>query len=264
VLKVLKERTETEQSDVLAYEASRSDAEQVSFRRALGDMELWYAHQGTCVLFNPKLPHWYEGRRYDERGWTCYEFCMANLIKKHRLVHATWSLLVDLSRRRVGERYAPYWPTSAGTFRTLIATKTFTNGADVVLVTEKYSETSSLVLRYARSLDYSGSPIRGLDSDVLRECTNLRALKLAGTSIDDDVMEQLFASLGMSHLPCLEHLTLDNNCFGDRGVLALVSAIGAGAMRKLQLVSLEGVELTSETRKLMAKHLEGLPLQVVC
>ena len=82
-LKSEAERTDAEQLAVTAYEESRSRAEVLSFGRALGDMELWYAHQGTTVYMLTKLP---EGSTrevgYSDSGWTTYERCSAEQIKK--------------------------------------------------------------------------------------------------------------------------------------------------------------------------------------
>ena len=65
-----------------AYEESRSPREKEAFDYALKNtMDLWYAHQCTTVIFVTKLPPWFSGRTYDERGWTFFERCCAELIK---------------------------------------------------------------------------------------------------------------------------------------------------------------------------------------
>ena len=66
------------------YEMSRTPAEKESFRRALHEtMDLWYAHQGTTIYMLTKLPEGSERKNgYDDSGWTSYERCSAEQIKK--------------------------------------------------------------------------------------------------------------------------------------------------------------------------------------
>eukprot|EP00966_Prymnesium_polylepis_P317988 7345520-Prymnesium_polylepis.1 len=60
-------------------------------------MDLWYAHQGTTVYMLTKLP---EGSKrkvgYEESGWTTYERCSAEQIKKVSLDFVQWNLVLDL------------------------------------------------------------------------------------------------------------------------------------------------------------------------
>eukprot|EP00966_Prymnesium_polylepis_P060846 1411252-Prymnesium_polylepis.1 len=46
-------------------------------------MDLWYAHQGTTVYMLTKLPEGSERKvGNEESGWTTYERCSAEQIKK--------------------------------------------------------------------------------------------------------------------------------------------------------------------------------------
>ena len=62
-------------------------------------MDLWYAHQGTTVLLVTKLPEGSSRRvGYDDSGWTTYERCSAEQIKKFFMIggKCTWKLVLDL------------------------------------------------------------------------------------------------------------------------------------------------------------------------
>ena len=49
-------------------------------------MDLWYAHQGTCVYLLTSLPEGCERENaYDDSGWPTYEKCSAELIKRFYL-----------------------------------------------------------------------------------------------------------------------------------------------------------------------------------
>jgi len=65
-----------------AYEKSRTPEQKAAFGYALENtMDLWYAHQCTTVIFVTQLPDAYTGYKYDDRGWTTFERCCAELIK---------------------------------------------------------------------------------------------------------------------------------------------------------------------------------------
>ena len=78
-------------------DGNRTPFEQEGFRYALHEtMDLWYAHQGTTVYMLTQLP---EGSMrkvgYVDSGWTTYERCSAEQIKKF-LMDAKWKLVLDL------------------------------------------------------------------------------------------------------------------------------------------------------------------------
>ena len=92
-----------------AYEASRTEEEKAGFHYALHEtMDLWYSHQGTTVYMVTQLP---EGSRrsvgYDDSGWTTYERCSAEQIKKFYLESAGWKLVLDLGVADPGARSGP-------------------------------------------------------------------------------------------------------------------------------------------------------------
>ncbi len=76
--------SDEERAALTAYVKSRTDEEGAAFGYALHNtMDLWYAHQGTTVMMLTQLP---EGtmrtKGYEESGWTFYERCSAEQIKK--------------------------------------------------------------------------------------------------------------------------------------------------------------------------------------
>ena len=80
-------------------------------------MSLWYSHQGMVVVRVTRLPDGYDGARaYEDRGWTSFERCCAELIKPQRayVVEAgktrnqgewLWNMCIDTSAR-VGDHTA--------------------------------------------------------------------------------------------------------------------------------------------------------------
>jgi hypothetical protein len=121
-----------------AYEASRTEEEKVGFRFALDEtMDLWYAHQGTTVYMLTELPAGSERKvGYEESGWTTYERCSAEQIKKVYLFYAKWNLVLDLGTGATEAKAAGRrWPVGPDDFEALIETKKFTNGADKGAVT---------------------------------------------------------------------------------------------------------------------------------
>ena len=65
-----------------------------AFRRALGSMDVWYAHAGTTVLRLSKAPATWkvaEGRRYEDRGWCTFEL-ICSMIAKH------WACTLDFGK----------------------------------------------------------------------------------------------------------------------------------------------------------------------
>ena len=78
----------------------RTAAEDVGFRYSLHEtMDLWYAHQGTTVYMLTQLPKGSTRQvGYTDSGWTTYERCSAEQIKKFDLLdaHPKWKLVLDL------------------------------------------------------------------------------------------------------------------------------------------------------------------------
>ena len=102
----------------------RTAAEDALFRRALADLELWYAHEQTTVLL---LTESGVGRRYEERGWTTYESLVARILKARS--YMVWPAVIDVGHpARSQEMQAP--PPTPEAFREMLRSLQFTNGAD--------------------------------------------------------------------------------------------------------------------------------------
>eukprot|EP00966_Prymnesium_polylepis_P156374 3612703-Prymnesium_polylepis.2 len=91
-------------------------------------MDLWYAHQGTTVHMLAKLPEGSERKvSYEESGWTTYERCSAEQIKKVGLAAARWKLVLDVGAGGAdGKAAGRRWPVGPDDFQALIETKQFT------------------------------------------------------------------------------------------------------------------------------------------
>ena len=183
------------------YERSRTDAQKVSFSVALHEtMDLWYAHQGTTVYMLTRLP---EGSTrkvgYSDSGWTTYERCSAEQIKKFFLFEAEWKLVLDLGAGE-GNEAQRNWPMGPDEFDTMVESKTFTNGADRDAVKSLFRKMSINQLGGITMLDFDGmsSPTvtdaRQLGR-CLNLCRNLEKLDLCRVGMGADACMELFSTL---------------------------------------------------------------------
>ena len=170
-----------------AYEMSRTPAEKQSFGRALHEtMDLWYAHQGTAIYMLTKLPEGSVRKNgYDDSGWTSYERCSAEQIKKVFLYKAEWKLVLDLGTSDESDEAgkARQWPYSPDDFDALIDGKTFTNGADKETVKTLFRKMSTGQLGCVELLDFTGITKPTVEDAkrlgrCLNLCQNLKKLEL--------------------------------------------------------------------------------------
>ena len=120
---------------------------------------------------------------YKDSGWTTYESCSAELVKKVFLWDAKWKLVLDLgvsggegAGEDAGERAAKQrrWPYGPDAFDALIADKKFTNGADTEIVKQLYRTMSTAQLRGITKLDFTGiAPPTVEDGRRLGTCLDL-------------------------------------------------------------------------------------------
>ena len=226
-----------------AYEKSRTSEENDGFRYALHEtMDLWYAHQGTTVYMLTKLPEGSSRKAmYADSGWTTYERHSAEQIKKVYLYDAQWKLVMDLGADDAVK--ARNWPVGPDHFDTLIATKTFTNGADQLAVKELYRKMSINQLGGIKMLDFTGiAPPTAEDGrrlgGCLNLCQNLEKLDLQGVGMRDEACQEMFFSLSKGALPQLETLSLRSNKIGDSGLSAFATVLTPGPSGKGALASL--------------------------
>eukprot|EP00966_Prymnesium_polylepis_P311701 7202587-Prymnesium_polylepis.1 len=133
-------------------------------------MDLWYAHQGTAVYMLTQLPEGCARKvGYGDSGWTTYERCSAEQIKKVHLRDAMWKLVLDLGAGDArGQAAARQWPVGPDDFDKLIETKQFTNGADKEAVAALYRKMSTKQLGGIKApiLPDGGSTERGRCSEL--------------------------------------------------------------------------------------------------
>ena len=151
------------------YAASRTSEQSEAFRRVLEHtMDLWYSHASTTVVLLTELPDvlpaafdssrtyerslhvqtcpdalWVhivttslhgECCRYENRGWTTFERCSAELAKNFKLTKAKWKLVIDtaLVERAKDQKGGAQrrLPTTPERMEVLLESRQFTNGAD--------------------------------------------------------------------------------------------------------------------------------------
>ena len=189
---------------------NRSAEEQEGFRFALHEtMDLWYAHQGTTVYMLTQLP---EGSTrkvgYSDSGWTTYERCSAEQIKKFYLYDARWKLVLDLGTA-AGKETKRGWPIGPDDFDVLVEEKEFTNGADKDAVKELFRKMSINQLGGIKMLDFYGmSPPAVVDArqlgGCLNLCENLERLDLARVGMTDETCKAMFSSLAIGAMAQLQ------------------------------------------------------------
>ena len=222
-----------------AYEKSRSAAELQGFRYALHEtMDLWYAHQGTTVYKLTELPSGSTRKvGYDGSGWTTYERCSAEQIKKFYLFDAKWKLVLDLGVASSAGQQRRAWPVGPDDFDALVEGKVFTNGSDLDAVKALYRKMSIGQLGSIKMLDFDGMPKMSVAEGrrlggCLALCGRLEKLDLARAGISDEACEAIFASLGSGALDNLNKLVLSGNQIGDAGLSALAKAATPGPSGK--------------------------------
>ena len=203
-------RSEAENAAAEAYEASRTAEEKEGFGKALHEtMDLWYAHQGTTVYMLTVLPEGCARKvSYDDSGWTTYERCSAEQIKKVFLTGgAEWKLVLDLGTADPGEQTAARrWPVGPDDFDKLIKAKQFTNGADEAAVAKLFRKMSKKQLGGVKELRFQGlaapsvADMRGLGG-CLNLCASLQTLTLVNLGMSDAACEALFSTLASGALP---------------------------------------------------------------
>jgi len=238
------EQSPEERVQTRAYRDSRTEEEQSDFRWALHQtMDLWYAHQGTVVYMLTKLP---EGATrkvgYHDSGWTTYERCSAEQIKKFWL-RVAWKLVLDLGVADSAK--ARSWPVGPDDFDELIKTREFTNGSDRDAVKALYRKMSIGQLGSVKELDFDGMSPPTMDDarrlgGCLNLCVRLKSLDVRGIGMSDEACTWMFSVLAKGGLTQLTVLSLRDNQIGDAGVKSLAEACASGALAQLEVLDLGG------------------------
>lgn len=207
---------------------ARTQAEAAAFGRALGSMDLLYAHQRTCVWrltrrIGPSENEAGEPRlEYSERGWPFFETTVSQLIKlapnvldlgTEKAVEALKKFegrarpVDDLVERAsyghslgsagvhgklFDARRPPLLPDD---FKLQMEGKTLTNGKDRDVVVVAQNRVANAVLGGAQSLDYSALGWGAADAQLLAKalpwCRKLRALNVSSNNLGAEGAEHL-------------------------------------------------------------------------
>ena len=210
------EQSEEEREQTKAYFNSRTKEEQEGFAYALHNtMDLWYAHQGTSVYMLTKLPE-NSSREvgYSDSGWTTYERCSAEQIKKVYMYNAEWKLVLDLGETESEKQRN--WPVGPDDFDRLVEEKKFTNGADTAVVKKLFRKMSINQLGGIKELDFTGiAPPTTTDAEQLGQCLNLcknlEKCDLQSVGISAEACVKIFSTLGRGALPKCTSIYLNDN-----------------------------------------------------
>ena len=196
------------------FQEPRTEEQLVIFRESLGAINLWYAHKLTTVYIVSGGE--VDGLTYDDKGWTSFEYLLANLIKvANTSARKDWPMLLDLgqddpvqgkARPPPAEPLAFYAGHSHGA-------KVYTNGADRdKIVAPKFRKTMEEVLGSVEELNYN---------------------KLGWG--DAQIVE---LSVVLPLCARLTKLQLMYNAIGDNGCIALAKPIASGSLAQLKVSSL--------------------------
>jgi len=126
---------------------------------------------------------------YADSGWTTYERCSAEQIKKFYLGRAKWKLVLDLGVASEQQQQRG-WPVGPDDFDALVEGKKFTNGSDLGAVKALYRKMSIGQLGSIQKLSFAGMPPMSVEDGrrlggSLALCGRLEGLFLSGTGMGD-------------------------------------------------------------------------------
>lgn len=193
----------------------RSPSEERAFKRALGSMDLLYAHQRTCVWRMTRQLDGQSGAEYKDRGWPTFETSVSWLITLAPncldlgTMEARKVLRGFKGRERPAERLAAqasylahFYPGVHGKlqdarrppilpddFERDMETKALTNGKDKEVVIKLQREVATTVLGGVESLDFSSLGWGPSDAELIVKalplCTRLATLNISYNQIAD-------------------------------------------------------------------------------
>eukprot|EP00966_Prymnesium_polylepis_P206048 4774556-Prymnesium_polylepis.1 len=146
---------------------------------------------------------------YDDSGWTSYERCSAEQIKK--------KLVLNLGTANPGEQTAARrWPVGPDDFDKLIKTKQFINGADEEAVAKLFRKMSKKQLAGIKELRFQGLAAPNVDDmrslgRCLNLCPSLKVLALNSVSMSDAACAALFSTLASGAMAHVTILRLDSD-----------------------------------------------------
>ena len=240
------------------------------------------------TVFVTRLPSGFEGRSYDDRGWTFFERSSAELIKPATAYVVEegrplgegrwlWAMIIDSSVADADEGRRP--PLAPAAFEEQLHSKRFTNDADAGAVAALYASTATRVLGATRKIELDYVPVREGDGVRLAQALTLcrvveelawcfvpmpvpevramlatpvptlRTLYLQEAGLGEAGGVAVGEALGRGAVPQLQRMILDDNVLGERGAAALAAAIRAGAVPALATLDVERTGLGDEGKR---------------
>lgn len=246
--KALAEGKSAEEADKAASAAGRTPAEKAAFKYGLHEtMDLWYAHQGTTVfLLTEHASKRGSARKtgYHESGWTTFEKCSAEQIKKVHREHAIWDAVLDLGEADGEARAAGrHWPMGPDDFDRRIEKTKFTNSSNMDDVKKLYRKMSLAQLGGIVDLDLAGLPKPTMQDasqlgGCLTMCESLTMLTMNNVGLEDEAAKAMFERLENDSLPSLEVLDLRQNNISDSAMKAMADAAIRGAFKTVREIYL--------------------------
>ena len=230
---------------------ARTEAEDDAFQRALGSMQIWYAHQKLFALLVTDLPpRCADVRPPSERGWPTVERQWTMVAKTN--AQFTWPMIYDVSIGDEAPRQPPMRPERLAE---LLKTKHFTSPkADHPLVLRLYRETILSLLGGIETLNNNrvgwGAHEAASLAQVLSFCTRVEHVSICQNQFGDDGCVALMKAVcEPGTLPCLERWRLNGNGIGDVGCHALAAALRAGAMPQLEVLDFKDNDESTKARE---------------
>ena len=218
------------------FQEPRDPTQTQMFRFALRSINLWYAHKLTTVWLVTEGVDRVKGLSYWEKGWTSFEFALANMIKaSNKSFWASWPLLLDLGKDGDAQlnlkRLPPTEPLAFFEGHEF-SSQTYTNGADRdAIVAPKFRETTFELLAGTSQLDFDRA---GWGDDdvvklgiVLPLCTRITWLELSFNACGDNGAVALGRFLAKN--ASLITLNLNDNQIGAAGGAGLAEGLKENA-----------------------------------
>ncbi|CAK0789392.1 unnamed protein product [Prorocentrum cordatum] len=255
---------------------TRIGEEEVAFRDALGNLDLFYAHAWPTTLMLTSLP---AARPYCERGWPTFEYAASCLVKSAH--GSVWPPAIDAGDPE-GRSPLDRAPVDPARFAESMRQRTFTNGAAELEVssncTRPPSRSPSAASQGSTSAAAGGRrrrggglrapaaarPPRPLAPDVVRmnavpglrgrgagallraleagALPQLWGLSLGGGSLDKDGATAVLLALARAKgaLGALVFLQLGGEKFGDSELMQLARSAETDALPPLEALVLSG------------------------
>jgi len=217
----------------------RSDEEQAAFKAALGSMGARHGHRPTTTAATSRKPDgWLPAPPHHNRGRTAFEHPVSQMIKPRSPLSSRRAADLEIPRNYFfvadEQRTRSEAPLHPRAFASLLARRTFTNGADCEVVANLYADTLAGAFGSATGLQFDNS------------------------AWGDEDLKQLAEVLPLARAATI--LLLRTNHYGERGVDAAASALEADAAPRLQELLVDSCGGAAEARLPTACSARGIGL----